>query len=162
MVRPTLSALALAAAVAGCAKQDPVDAKAEAVGAALPDINATAPTSTGEPHVATTPARSLPAPTATIPAALRGSWGLAPVDCMPGRRDAKGLLVIGPQELRFFRSRAVPSTDVDSDSQSIIGNFAFNGEGRSWTKYEALKIDKQTLVRTEMNPTASFTYAKCS
>jgi hypothetical protein len=56
----------------------------------------------------------------------------------------------------------VPAVDVDSDSGSISGKFAFAGEGRSWTKYEALKVDNHTLVRTEMNPTASFTYAKCA
>ena len=162
MARVTLSAFALALAVAACAKQNPVDPKAAAVAAALPDVNATAPSATGEPHVATTPTRELAQATAPIPAALHGRWALTPADCTSTRGDAKGLLVIGASELRFYESRAVPSTDVDSDSSSIVGNFAFNGEGRSWTKYEALKVNKQSLVRTEMNPSASFTYAKCS
>ena len=64
--------------------------------------------------------------------------------------------------MRFLRIASGPGGDVQADAKSISGNFAFTGEGQSWSKYEALKIDKQTLVRTEMNPTASFTYAKCS
>ena len=66
-------------------------------------------------------------------------------------------------ELRFYESRAVPGgVDATRTAQSISGNFTFTGEGQTWSKYEALKVDKQTLVRTETNPTASFTYAKCS
>jgi hypothetical protein len=81
---------------------------------------------------------------------------------MPGRSDAKGLLVISPNELRFYESRAVPAPGVQADADSMSGNFAFTGEGQSWTKYESFKLDKQVLVRTETRPTASFSYAKCS
>lgn len=81
---------------------------------------------------------------------------------MTNRPDAKGLLVVTSGSLDFHESKAVPAEDVASDAASISGKFAFTGEGRSWTKYEALKINKHTLVRTEMNPTASFTYAKCA
>jgi hypothetical protein len=128
----------------------------------VPDVNAPAPTSIGEPHVATAPGHSLPAPAATIPAALRGRWGLSPADCTSTRGDAKGLLVISPGELRFYESAAVPGGDVQTDLNSVSGHFSFTGEGQSWTKHEALKLDKQVLVRTEANPTASFSYAKCS
>jgi hypothetical protein len=81
---------------------------------------------------------------------------------MHGRSDAKGLLVVSSGDMRFYESRAVPSADAQTDPLSISGHFDFTGEGQSWSKYEALKIDKQVLVRTEANPTASFTYAKCS
>ena len=145
-----------------CGKPDPVDDKAGGAASKLPDVNAPAPTTIGEPHVATAPARPLPAPAATIPAALQGRWGLTPADCTPGRSDAKGLLVVSAGELRFYESRAVPGSDVQTDPSSVSGHFAFTGEGQSWTKYEALKLDKQVLVRTEANPTASFSYAKCS
>jgi len=81
---------------------------------------------------------------------------------MPGRSDAKGLMLITSGELRFYESRAVPVADVTSDTDSMSGNFAFTGEGQSWTKYEALRVDKGRLTRTETNPSASLTYAKCS
>jgi hypothetical protein len=158
---PFISCFAVLAIVS-CSGRDPVDPSANAGAATLPDMNAPAPSSSGEPHGNTQPARPLPSPVARIPASLQGRWGLTPAACIPGRSDAKGLLVVSAEGLRFHESQAVPAVDVDSDSGSISGKFAFAGEGRSWTKYEALKVDNHTLVRTEMNPTASFTYAKCA
>jgi hypothetical protein len=106
-------------------------------------------------------AASVPAPNIAIPAALHGRWGLNPADCTSALGDAKGLLVINAGELRFYESRAVPAADAGGDSNSISGNFVFTGEGQSWVKYEALKVDKGVLTRTETKPTASFSYAKC-
>jgi hypothetical protein len=162
MTRPILLTLGLVIAVVACSKNDPVDNRAARAGAARPDVKASAPTSIGEPHVDTAPARPLPSPAAKIPAMMHGRWALAPADCTSTRGDAKGLLVITPDDLRFYESHAVPAADIHADSGSIAGNFAFTGEGQSWTKYETLKVDKQLLVRTEINPTVSFSYAKCS
>jgi hypothetical protein len=86
---------------------------------------------------------------------------LTPADCTSALGDAKGLLVINANELRFYESRAVPTADVDGDANSINGNFIFTGEGQTWTRYVALKVDKGVLTRTETKPTASFSYAKC-
>jgi len=162
MFRVPFITSALVLALFACGKPDPVDDKAAGAAARLPTVNAPAPSATGEPRAATGPARPLPTPAATIPPALQGRWGLSPADCMPGSSDAKGLLVISPTELRFYESRAVPAPGAQTDNDSLSGNFAFTGEGQSWTKYESLKLDKQVLVRTEMKPTASFSYAKCS
>jgi hypothetical protein len=156
---PVISGL-LVLAMAACSR-DPVDSQANAM-AGPPDIKVAAPTAIGEPHKQTRPAEPLPAPAAIIPAALHGRWGLTPGDCTSTRGDAKGLLIVTPDELRFYESRAVPTGDVEADGNSIAGNFAFTGEGQSWTRYEALKEDKQILTRTETKPSASFSYAKCS
>jgi len=147
--------------LAACSRSGPVDNQASST-AGLPDTHARAPSASGEPHVKTAPAGAAPAAVGKIPAALQGRWGLTPADCTSALGDAKGLLVVNSDELRFYESRAVPATDVAADATSISGNFAFTGEGQSWNKYEALKVDKHALVRTETNPTASFTYAKCS
>ena len=161
MIRvPFISCLAFLAIVA-CSGNDPVDDKAGRT-AGLPDINATAPSAAGEPHKDTVPAKPLPAAATAIPAALQGRWGLTPADCTSSLGDAKGLLVINGNELRFYESRAVPAADIDADADSISGTFAFTGEGQSWTRFEALKVDKGVLTRTETKPTASFSYAKCS
>jgi hypothetical protein len=148
-------------AVAACGGRDPVDDNAAAKTTGLPDVNVPAPSATGEPRGPTSPAKVEPTPAASIPAALQGRWGLTPADCMPGRSDAKGLLTITANDLRFYESRAVPAGNVDTDANSISGDFAFTGEGQSWTKYEALKVDKGRLTRTETKPAASFIYAKC-
>lgn len=148
-------------AIAACSARGPVDDRA-ANAAGPPDIDVPAPSATGEPHGPTTPAAADPAPATKIPAALQGRWALAPRDCTSTKGDAKGLLVITQDDLRFYESRAVPAADVEADEDSIGGNFAFTGEGQSWTKYEALKVDRQKLTRTETHPMASFSYAKCS
>jgi hypothetical protein len=158
---PFISLLALLA-VAACGGRDPVDEKAAAKTAGLPEVNVPAPSATGEPRGATEPARPEPAPETRIPVPLQGRWGLTPADCMRGRSDAKGLLTITPDDLHFYESRAVPAADVMADANSIAGDFAFTGEGQSWTKYEALKVEKGRLTRTETKPMASFSYAKCS
>jgi hypothetical protein len=156
---PFLSCLTVLA-IAACSARDPVDDRANnSIG--LPDINAAAPSASGEPHVNTTPAKPLPAPAEKIPAALQGRWGLTPADCTTTRGDAKGLLVINGYSLKFYESRAVPTEGAHGDGDSFGGDFAFTGEGQSWTKYQSLKLNKAVLVRTETNPSASFSYAKC-
>jgi hypothetical protein len=157
---PFISCLTVLA-IAACSARHPVDSKAART-SGLPDINVAAPSATGEPRGSTAAAKAEPAPTAKIPASLQGRWGLSPADCMSNRAGARGLLVVTPDDLHFYESRSVPASDVGTDDNSIAGNFAFNGEGRSWTKFEALRVDKQTLTRTETNPSASFSYAKCS
>ena len=147
-------------AIAACSSHNPVDAEAKTTG--LPDANVPAPTAIGEPHGPTTPAKASPAPSVAIPGSLTGRWALAPHDCSGPASVAKGLLIVTRDNLTFFESHAVPATEVAADPDSISGNFAFTGDGRSWTKYEALKVDHGRLTRTEINPSASFSYAKCS
>lgn len=153
---------ALILTIAACGKRDPVADNAN--GAALPaPVNDTTPDPAGSPPTnATTPANGVaPTATATIPAPLQGRWGLTPADCTSTRGDAKGLLVVTANRMTFYESRAVPSTGVETDGDSISGNFDFTGEGQAWTKYESLKRSGDKLTRTETNPAASYTYAKC-
>ena len=127
----------------------------------------------GEPHAARhgrrlgagqcarSPATRIPLPAAAIPAALHGRWGLTPGDCTSTRGDAKGLLTIGADELRFYESRAVPAAKLETSADTISGDFAFTGEGQSWARYQALELQKDRLVRTERDPTDSFSYVRC-
>jgi hypothetical protein len=157
---PFISCLTVVS-IAACSARHPVDDHASSA-AVLPDVNVPAPSATGEPHGPTMPATREPAPATRIPAAFQGRWGLAPRDCTSPRAAARGLLVITSDDLAFHESHAVPGADVQADRDSIGGNFAFTGEGQSWTKYEALKVDRYKLTRTETHPMASFSYAKCS
>jgi hypothetical protein len=162
-MRLSLFATVLLLTAAACTKRDPVANGANEVIALPTSANVTAPSPAGEPpRRNTAPATvAIAAPAATIPAALLGRWGLTPADCTSALGDAKGLLIVSPGELRFYESRAVPGENVTGDSTSISGQFHFTGEGQSWTRFEALKANHQKLVRTESNPPASFTYAKC-
>ena len=161
--------LALAVALAGCGGRDPVADNANDtanLGAVMREANATAeaaqdraaaPPADGR-TTATPPQGSAAGP---IPSALQGRWGLTPRDCTSALGDAKGLLVIGSDELRFYESRAVPASGVTATANSIAGNFTFTGEGQKWTKSETLERKGDKLVRSESKPMASFTYARC-
>ncbi len=159
-MRIVLSCLALAA-LAACGKPDAVADGANNV-EGLPTANTPAPSPTGAPPTnAAANTSGTPTSAAAIPAALQGRWGLTPVDCTSTLGDAKGLLIVGSDELRFYESRAVPSPGVQTSPDSVSGNFAFTGEGQEWEKYESLEVQKDKLIRTERNPVASFTYVRC-
>jgi hypothetical protein len=146
--------------IVACGGRDPVAEEANNT-AGLPAINDAVPDPTGSPPEKARPAAEAAAVASGIPAALHGRWGLTPMDCTSTRGDAKGLLIIGPTDLKFYESRAVPGPDTQTGKDSITGNFTFTGEGQTWTKFEALELKGQELVRTESNPVASFTYARC-
>jgi hypothetical protein len=147
-------------AMIACSRSDPVDDQANNT-AGLPTLNEPAPDATGAPPANAVAEQPAPETEAKIPAALHGRWGLTPGDCTSTRGDAKGLLIVGPADLKFYESRAVPKPDAQTGADSISGDFAFTGEGQSWTKFEAIELQGQQLVRTESNPMASFTYARC-
>ena len=97
----------------------------------------------------------------TIPASLRGRWGLTPADCTSTRGDAKGLLIVSADSLKFYESLAKPAGPLKASADSASGEFTFTGEGMTWKKFEALELQDNKLVRTESDPMASFTYARC-
>jgi hypothetical protein len=157
-LRLPLVASAMIVTIAACGSREPVDNKAN--GAGLPEpVAETAHDPTGAPS--NNEAAPIAPAAAAIPAPLQGRWGLTPADCMPNRSDAKGLLTVTGGELRFYESRALPGEDVHADDDSIDGHFNFTGEGQSWSKFQSLKLSGNKLIRTETNPAASFTYAKC-
>ena len=122
------------------------------------------PSADGAPprDIAAAPSPAAPAgPVVPIPAALHGRWGMTPGDCDVASGAAKGHLVVAGDGLRFFESRAVPVSNAESSPTSFSADFAFTGEGQSWTKYQALSLDGDRLVRTESSPMASFIYARC-
>jgi hypothetical protein len=177
-LRLPLFTSAIILAVAACGSHGPVADQANDTGnlvAVVDRANATANTARAEagkppspppqpPAAATSPTGAPPpalVSTGPIPAPLQGRWGLTPADCTSTRGDAKGLLVVTGGELRFYESRAVPAPGIQADDGAVSGNFHFTGEGQAWTKYEALKRSGDKLTRTENNPAASFTYAKC-
>ena len=87
---------------------------------------------------------------------------MTPEDCTSQRGDAKGLLIITANDLKFYESRAVPVGNIGGSKDSFTGDFRFTGEGQTWTSFETLQLQRTRLVRTTSSPMASFTYAKCS
>ena len=132
-------------------------------GSALPNAVSSAPSpSGGAPSAGTAAGNSVTTTSAgNVPPSLHGRWGLSPTDCTSTRGDAKGLLVVGSDELRFYESVARPAGSVQTSADSISGDFAFTGEGQNWTNHQTLELQDGQLVRTERNPVASFRYVRC-
>ncbi len=158
-MRTLFTCLAIAT-LAACSRPNPVANGANNVDA-LPEPNTAAPSPTGAPPANAIASGGTPAAAASIPAALQGRWGLSPRDCTSTLGDAKGLLIVSADEIRFYESRAVPSPGIETSPESVSGNFAFTGEGQQWDKYETLKLQQGKLIRTERDPVASFSYVRC-
>jgi hypothetical protein len=107
-----------------------------------------------------------PPETAGIPAALQGRWGLVAADCEPGRADAKGLLTITADKLRFYESVGELDDIREVADDRIHASFDFTGEGTEWEREMALELQETgaALVRREFGADAapgSFRYVKC-
>lgn len=157
----------LAVATAACGQSDPVaeDANNSSTLPAPANANVGNPTGAAPPANSSAEANQATGAStsaAAIPAMLHGRWGLTPGDCTSTRGDNKGLLTISATELRFYESRAVPVGHVNSSADSFSAEYAFTGEGMNWKKYQTLELQGDKLVRTESNPTTSYTYARCS
>src|SRR5215218_8148614 len=87
-----------------------------------------------------------------IPAFLHGRWGLTPADCTSTRGDAKGLLVVSADQMKFYESVGKPAGALEISPDSASGDFAFTGEGMTWKKYQVLELQNGKLVRTESSP----------
>lgn len=122
----------------------------------LPPVSGTS----AAPTAIDTPAAKL------IPAAVQGRWGLDANDCDPARDDAKGLLTIGPDTLRFYESRATLGPITDISANRIHATFEFTGEGMTWSRDEVLDAQDggKALIRREYGEGAAprpLRYTRC-
>ena len=164
-----LTALAAAFALAACQQAatptDNVAVTADEQAAAddvAPNGNEQVAIETG---ASAAPVANEAAPAATsIPAAFRGRWGMVPADCTSTRGDAKGLILIDADSIKFYESRALLGKVTGDYPENFTATFAFTGEGQEWTKTENLKLtgSSNTLIRSETDPAASFTYKRCA
>ena len=122
-----------------------------------PDETAT-PVNAAAPEESEDDSESSP-PTAAIPAQYRGRWGLTANDCAPGRSDAKGLMTVGQNSIRFYESRASLQEQRPAIATSFSGVFSFEGEGQSWERVITLTRTGDTLKRAQADGT--FTYRIC-
>lgn len=101
-----------------------------------------------------------------IPSAMAGRWGLVPADCTSTRGDAKGLIVVSPEDIRFYESRATLAQTTARTPRSVAGTFSFSGEGTTWSREMKLELsdDGTALTRSEFGPDAAVAplrYASC-
>ena len=142
-----------------CSGSDPVAEEANDVAVTSAQENAVAPEVEAN---AVDPTLNETELTSTkIPAVLHGRWGLTPEDCTSTRGDAKGLLIVSADQLKFYESVGKPGGELKLSPDSASGDFNFTGEGMTWKKYQVIEVQNGKLVRTESSPMSSFTYARC-
>ncbi|MBA3666939.1 MAG: hypothetical protein H0W65_04360 [Sphingomonas sp.] len=97
-----------------------------------------------------------------IPAAFQGRWGLVAVDCTTTKGDAKGLISVSNDKIRFYESTATLGKVTLNAPENFTANFAFAGEGQTWAKSESLKLtnSNKTLVRADDE--GSYRYTRCA
>lgn len=105
----------------------------------------------------------VPPGAAVIPAAFHGRWGMTPADCTSTGGDAKGLITIDGNGIKFFESRGTLTKVTLSAPENFTGTFAFTGEGQSWTNSQNLKLtgSSNTLIRSETDVAQSYSYKRC-
>ena len=103
---------------------------------------------------------------AAIPEPLRGRWGLTAEDCTSTRGDAKGLLEVTENGLRFYESRAALGRIAEQGPARIAADFDFEGEGMTWQRHVILETQDggRTLSRRETGAdamTETLRYERC-
>ncbi len=155
--------LMLVLTLAACSSQDPEpnlaanrDAVTNAADQPLLPIN--------DVTEVTAPATDAPADAAaaaTIPAALHGRWGLVPGDCTSTRGDAKGLVTVSADQIRFYESVASPGKIIERTDSRIRGDFDFTGEGMEWTNHIIWSAAGDKLTRVDSEEDSRLVYMRC-
>jgi hypothetical protein len=95
-----------------------------------------------------------------IPSQYHGRWGMVAADCTSTRGDAKGLITIGDQTIKFYEAIATLKEQRPAIATSFAGLYGFTGEGQSWEKVMTFTRTGNTLKRAE--ETGTFTYTRCA
>ena len=160
-----LTAGAAALALAACAKgQDPAALKTDPAlseAAVPPTSESAAPAAGLSPSEA-----SADQAEKSIPAALRGRWGLVPADCTTKRGDDKGLITIGATTIKFYESVAKLGKVAQRSATTLRASYAFSGEGMDWSRDMVLALQPggKVLIKQEFGadaPPEPYKYTQC-
>jgi len=152
----------LALPIAGCS-----DRTNNQDASATPDAELVSPAAT----VPATTVAAGPAPTEgmgqEIPTVMRGRFGLVPADCTSTRGDAKGLVAIDAQTMRFYESVATLKSVKPASAVQLRGSFAYTGEGMEWSREVSLESRDggKMLIMEEFGddaPPGPRTYTRCA
>ncbi len=99
-----------------------------------------------------------------FPKGFQGRWGLVANDCTSTRGDAKGLMTVSGDQLRFYESVGTVKVLTIKSPESVTADLAFEGEGQTWKRTIdfALADGGKTMVRSETDPVQKLRYSRCS
>lgn len=149
-------AAAMLLALAGCQQGNDDNIAIDETNGAKTEIEILPP---DEGNDQTAEANAIAPPTVPIPAAFHGRWGMTPGDCTSTRGDAKGLINVTDDKIRFYESTATLKEQRPAIATSFSGLFSFTGEGQTWEKVMTFTRSGNTLSRAENE--GNFTYKRC-
>ena len=164
---PIRSVALLALALAACQQPNDANIAIDESNSANAEIETLPPDETVtnvENEVGNNSAEAQLPATLLIPAAFHGRWGMVPADCTSTRGDAKGLIIVDGDSIKFFESRGKLTKVTLNAPENFTGTFAFTGEGQSWTNSQNLKLtnSSNTLIRSETDVAQSYSYKRCA
>ncbi|WP_298669499.1 hypothetical protein [uncultured Sphingomonas sp.] len=145
-------ALAALAALTACAPEQKNEASYDE-GALFNTVNALDP--------AASPTPGTPVVGGRIPAAFQGRWGLVPADCTSTQGDAKGLMLVEPDRLTFYESRATVTQLATISPTEIKATLAFSGEGQTWEQETPLTLEDNGNALTRIADGQTLRYMRC-
>ena len=158
-MRQIIAAAALLA-LAACQQQDPNNIAIDEGNSLNAEIETLPPDEGNEETAAANASNvTIPPDGAAIPAQFAGRWGMVPADCTSTRGDAKGLIDIGGQTIKFYEAVATLREQRPAPSESFSGLFAFTGEGQNWEKVMTFTRTGDRLKRAD--EAGTFTYTRC-
>ena len=162
-----LIAVTAALALSACSKQPEAPATQPAATETEEVFQEEPASATGSASEAAPEAEASPVARNEIPQAVRGRWGLVAADCTSTRGDAKGLLDVSADQLKFYESVAKLGTVKEVGESRIRATFAYTGEGQSWTQDVVLDAqdDGKTMIRRDYGKDAMpgpLKYTRCT
>lgn len=163
-MKPICSVALLALALAACQQPNDGNIAIDETNTASAEFETLPPDETVTNETGDNTAEAELPTTLLIPAAFHGRWGMVPGDCTSTRGDAKGLITVNGDGIKFYESQAKLTKVTLSAPENFTGTFAFSGEGQNWTNSQNLKLtgSSNTLVRSETDVLQSYTYKRCA
>ena len=164
MNRSFLIAGATALALTACSKgQDPDAIKTDP---ALTEAAVPPPSESAVPAAAPPSESSADQAEKSIPAAMRGRWGLVPLDCSGDPAAAKGLIKIDAGSIKYYESVAKLAKVTQRSDTAMRATYAFSGEGMDWTRDMTLALQPggKVLIKQEFGedaPPGPYKYMRC-
>ena len=162
-MRSIAALIGLSVALAGCHRDSAEPSGKDRKAAAAIDNAVAANSTAAEIEGLPVPAPSPIFGDRKLPVAFGGRWGMTKADCDPNRMDDKGLLVVEPDTLKFYESRADVAAIDQHSAGAVTVKLNFTGEGQHWQTLTDLQLDAgdTQLVRIERSPAHTYRYTRC-
>lgn len=96
-----------------------------------------------------------------FPAEFQGRWGLVSADCTSTMGDNKGLMIVQPDRLIFYESRASVVTLRGVSPTEVYATLSFTGEGQEWTQETPMSLEAAGDVLTRFADGQLLRYRRC-